>query len=189
MAKSFRMMSDDYYIDDDYIVNLPGASSFHFGRHVLRLFFLLSFLFSLLGNAVSPPVDFFGGSLRALPCQILAPVCICNKPSTNDVPLHHHIYAQVCLTVNVSNCLYPSVYSLRRQWVLTMWTFRLSSSLNIVWHSFHWHMYWQPMNQSFSDFLAGLVCLCANCITIYIVNVPCAYSGFHCTFSCSERHS
>ena len=65
-------MSDDY-IDDDYIVNLPGASSFHFGRHVLRLFFLLSFLFSLLGNAVSPPVDFFGGSLRALPCQILAP--------------------------------------------------------------------------------------------------------------------
>ena len=73
MAKSFRMMSDDYYIDDDYIVNLPGASSFHFGRHVLRLFFLLSFLFSLLGNAVSPPVDFFGGSLRALPCQILAP--------------------------------------------------------------------------------------------------------------------
>ena len=66
-------MSDDYYIDDDYIVNLPGASSFYFGRHVLRLFFLLSFLFSLLGNAVSPPVDFFGGSLRALPCQILAP--------------------------------------------------------------------------------------------------------------------
>ena len=132
---------------------------------------------------------FFARLAKGLPCQILAPVCICNKPWTNVVPLHHHLYAQVCLTVNVSNCLYPSVYSLRRQWVLTMWTFRLSSSLNIVWHSFHWHMYCQPMNQSFSDFLAGLVCLCANCITIYIVNVPCAYSGFHCTFSCSERHS
>ena len=51
--KFFWMMTDDY-IDDDYIVNAVGASGFHFGRHVLRLFFLLSFLFSLLGNAVSP---------------------------------------------------------------------------------------------------------------------------------------
>ncbi len=61
-------MSDDYYIDDDYIVNLPGASSFHFGRHVLRLF-----LGCLAWQRSVAPVDFFGGSLRALPCQILAP--------------------------------------------------------------------------------------------------------------------
>ena len=109
------MMSDDY-IDDDYIVNLPGASSFHFGRHVLRLFFLLSFLFSLLGNAVSPPVDFFGGSLRALQKACHAKSSPQSAYATSPEPMSCH------------------------------------------------------------------------CITIYIVNVPGA-SGFHCTFSGSERHS